>query len=53
MPKYIRKSEKSRKVKRLEKPENTGNMRKIKILFATATFNGCCENLEFIGFLEN
>ena len=33
MPKYARKSEKSRKVKRLEKPENTGNMRKIKILF--------------------
>lgn len=33
MPKYVRKSEKSRKVKRLEKPENTGNMRKIKILF--------------------
>ena len=33
MPKYARKSEKWRKVKRLEKPENTGNMRKIKILF--------------------
>ena len=33
MPKYARKSEKSRKVKRLEQPENTGNMRKIKILF--------------------
>ena len=33
MPKYARISEKLRKVKRLEKPENTGNMRKIKILF--------------------
>ena len=32
MPKYARISEKWRKVKRLEKPENTGNMRKIKIL---------------------
>lgn len=33
MPQYARISEKWRNVKRLEKPENTGNMRKIKILF--------------------
>ena len=33
MPKYARISEKWRKVKRLEKPENKGNMGKIKILF--------------------
>ena len=33
MVKYARISEKWRKVKRLEKPENTGNMKKIKILF--------------------
>ena len=33
MPKYTRISEKWRKVKRFEKPENTGNMRKIKFLF--------------------